>query len=200
MSPFPRIRITSAGSGGDRKLQLRLDLLILLMVAQIGLSILILCARPSGDRPAEVAEVTADSLSEEAAPTTIPIEETQPPVETVAETPSTTQPAAPAADWSQVKIDVLNGCGVAGLAKKAQDWMETKGFRVRDTDNADRHDYPRSFIQLREGDRAPAEALAKAIGISPSRIVDARSPKKKEAVHLSLVIGLDYKELAFVRR
>ncbi len=196
MSPFPRTRNNDAAAGGDRRLQTRLDLLILLMVLQLALSVFILCSRPrSAEQPLETAKLEQPT-SEEAAPTAATAEE--PAVVT------TFEPPAPAAeqtiDWSQINIDVLNGCGVPGLAKKIQKWLEVRGYHVRDTDNADRHDYPRSFIQLREGSRATAEALANSVGINPTRIVDVRSPNKKEAVHLSLIIGLDYKELAFARK
>lgn len=50
-------------------------------------------------------------------------------------------------DWS---FEVLNGSGVTGLAKKIADQLKEMGYQVIKIGNADKNDYPKTLISVRE--------------------------------------------------
>jgi hypothetical protein len=102
-------------------------------------------------------------------------------------------------DWSSLKIDVLNGCGVAGVAAKAEKWLVKGGYKVRITENADRHDYEFSFLQDRSGHLDAAIELAEALKISPDQIQELKGTPSPYT-DLTLVLGKDYKRLSFVKK
>lgn len=106
--------------------------------------------------------------------------------------PETTEPQSP--DWSNIRIDVLNGCGVTGIAGRAQKWLKRNGYKVRLAENADRHDYKQSIIQDRSGNYQAALELARALNLNESNIMELRG-SPSPYVDLTLVIGLDYKRL-----
>lgn len=71
----------------------------------------------------------------------------------------TLPPAAP------VRIEVLNGAGVGGLARDATQRLRAGGFDVVFFGNAGRFDHTRSVVLDRTGDPARARAVAAALGI-----------------------------------
>lgn len=199
MSPFVRPKLRSSDGSDGSDIRLRLNILTGLIVLQLVLSLFLLCSRP----PSEQSDTKPVVVKEKEKPMKVE----NPPVEVADkkeivkhEEPRTIASAdpEPRLDWSKVQIDVLNGCGEKGIARKASDWMKKRGYKVHDATNADRHDYPDSFIQLRKGDYEAAAKLADDIGISRARIFDIRSGKE-EKVNLTLVIGLDFGGLAFGR-
>jgi hypothetical protein len=64
-----------------------------------------------------------------------------------------------------IRIEVLNGAGVAGLARDATDHLRGVGFDVVFFGNAGRFDHDRSVVFDRAGDPARARAVAAALGI-----------------------------------
>lgn len=68
------------------------------------------------------------------------------PIPTSAPTPSP-KPALIRSDWS---FEVLNGSGITGLAKKVADQINSLGYQVVKTGNADKNDYPNTQIMVRE--------------------------------------------------
>jgi len=195
MSPIPRLK-PSSEQNGERKIRIRLDTLIALMVLQIILSIGIWLDR-SGEKPQEQMDII-ESKGESAAQSSVTITE---PTEAIIEESfeeAVQEPDSFFVDWSMIKIDVLNGCGVQGLASRMADWLSRNGFRVRLTENADRHDYPKSFVQDRSGNITAARELAQALNIDQNQILVFDGTTSSE-VDLTLVIGKDYKRLPIVR-
>jgi hypothetical protein len=64
-----------------------------------------------------------------------------------------------------VRIEVLNGAGVAGLARDATQRLRAAGFDVVFFGNAGRFDHHHSFVLDRTGDPTRAGAVAAALGI-----------------------------------
>lgn len=64
-----------------------------------------------------------------------------------------------------IRIEVLNGAGVAGLARDATERLRGIGFDVVFFGNAGRFDHARSVVLDRAGDPARARAVAAALGI-----------------------------------
>jgi hypothetical protein len=79
-------------------------------------------------------------------------------------TPKTTAPRTPAAPQtvapSAVKVRVFNGSGTPGLAASTATALQTAGFTVAGTGNADSADYTRTEIRYAAGDAALATTLA----------------------------------------
>jgi len=97
-----------------------------------------------------------------------------------------------------IKVQVLNGCGFAGIAGKAGKWLKRNGYVVKDIGNADRQDHKLTSIVDRSGNLTAARELASLIGISEDRIKRQGSgPKPK--VDLTLILGKDSKRLPIGR-
>ena len=97
-----------------------------------------------------------------------------------------------------IQIEILNGCGVNGIAKIFQTYLRTQGFDVVNTDNylvaGKRHwELQESKIIDYIGNSEQAEALARSLGISLAKIEIKES---EIAIYdMSVVIGKDYKKL-----
>ncbi len=199
MSPFVRPKFRTSDSSDGSGVRLRLNILTVLVVLQLVLTVFLLCSRPA----AENADVKPNIVKEdkEQAKVEVPPVKVEKKTEPVRkEEPKQVVAPEPEKrlDWSKIQIDVLNGCGEKGIARKASNWMKKRGYKIHDATNADRHDYPESFIKLRKGDREAAVKLADDLGINRTRVFDDRS-EKEEKVNLTLVIGLDFGGMAFDR-
>ncbi len=197
MSPIPRQKIRTADVDSDRKLRTRLDILIALMMVQIILSIGLWVDRPRdevntsmvADKPmAEPEEIESDPVADITAEFVDEIDHPE----------LISQEEIDKIDWSKLKIDVLNGCGVAGVAAKAEKWLTKRGYKVRITENADRHDYQYSFLQDRSGHLDAAIKLAEVLEISPDQIQELKGTPSPYT-DFTLVLGKDCERLDFVK-
>ena len=63
----------------------------------------------------------------------------------------------------EVRVVVLNGTGVRLLARRAGQWLADRGFQVVKMDDADRSNYPRTVVVVREETRAKAGAVLEVL-------------------------------------
>jgi hypothetical protein len=97
-----------------------------------------------------------------------------------------------------IQIEILNGCGVNGIAKLFQSHLRQQGFDVVNTDNyiedgKRRWDVKDSKIIDHIGNGEQAEALARSMGIPADKITVKESAT---AIYdMSVIIGKDYKKL-----
>jgi len=92
-----------------------------------------------------------------------------------------------------IQIEVLNGCGVEGIARSVRDYFVEMGFDVVAVDNYSRMDVDRTFVVDRSGNKETARQVALALGVADSTIVvDVRPEYYLDAV---VVLGRDYAEL-----
>lgn len=71
----------------------------------------------------------------------------------------------PPASWSRIRVQVLNGAGVAGLAARATDLLREGGFDVVEVGNADSFDYEETrVVALTDGGQG-ARAVAGWLGV-----------------------------------
>lgn len=89
-----------------------------------------------------------------------------------------------------VKIEVLNGCGINGIARVVGNRLRETGFDVMTLDNADRFDYPESIVIDRLGNPDEADRVAEALGISNRIQQIVPDPFRIESV--TVIIGKDY--------
>ncbi len=107
---------------------------------------------------------------------------------------SAAPPRAPAVSLIGVRIQVLNGCGVKGLARRISPALRAWGLDVRETKNAPHPDFERSSVIDRRGDMDVARALADSLGIDKSRVTSEFNPNLSD-IDVSLIVGKDYKRL-----
>jgi hypothetical protein len=96
--------------------------------------------------------------------------------------PDTLPPAA------QVRVEVLNGAGVGGLARDATHRLRGAGFDVVFFGNASRFDHHRSMVLDRTGDIAAARRIALALGIDSVASV----PDAALLLDATVVLGADW--------
>jgi len=94
-------------------------------------------------------------------------------------------------DKSTIKIEILNGCGKAGVAKKMTDMLRKSGFDVVNTENADHFGYARTLAIDRTGLKVLGSRVAEEIKIKEDCVLSKPDPTR--VVDVSVVIGQDFK-------
>lgn len=190
MSPNPR-RPHFPEDDPERGTRNLLYLLVGMMVVQLVLSVGLWIDRGHSNKPSEPAGY-AETVQPGEEPT-IQASESAPSSGGTAESYGGSETVSTA-----LRVQILNGCNVPGIARKAGDWLVRNGYDVRDVGNADRNDYRESKVIDRGGNVEAAKELARLAGIPESRVVRLNgSPSPK--LDLSLVLGSDYRKLAFAR-
>ncbi len=92
-----------------------------------------------------------------------------------------------------IQVEVLNGCGMSGVADKFTDFLRKEKFDVVQMGNYISFDIDKSLVIDRTGNRANAEKVAAALGIDSRNVI---MQKNEDAfLDVSVVIGKDYKQL-----
>lgn len=92
-----------------------------------------------------------------------------------------------------IQLEVLNGCGVPGLASQFTTTLREFGFDVVESGNFDNFDMNESIIISRNGNMESARKIAQALGIPEERIIIEKSPDFY--LDATVVIGSDYQTL-----
>ncbi len=107
--------------------------------------------------------------------------------------PTVEEPEPIRRSYKHIKVEVLNGCGVNGLARTVGGRLRDLGFDVMTLENADSFDYPESIVIDRIGKVSEADRVAQALGI-PNRIQQIiPDPFRIEGV--TVIVGRDYRRL-----
>lgn len=92
-----------------------------------------------------------------------------------------------------IQLEVLNGCGVPGLADRFTSVLRKNGFDVVETGNFKNFDMTQTVVIARTTNTQNARRIAEALGINPKNIfVEASQDYYLDA---TVVIGSDYKSL-----
>lgn len=117
----------------------------------------------------------------------------------VIKTPKGLTPPAQLQYLSKVpRVDVLNGCGVSGIALQFAEYLRTKGIDVVEVGNHKTFDVEESIVVDRAGDLEAARHVGALLGIPRSNVVQQVNPEY--FLDLSVVIGKDYDRLQPSRR
>ncbi len=92
-----------------------------------------------------------------------------------------------------IQLDVLNGCGISGVAQKFTEYLRRRNFDVVQLDNYPSFDVERSIVYDRVGDLKTAKKVAHALGIDEKNIIQQIS--RDYILDVSVVIGKDYNDL-----
>jgi hypothetical protein len=92
-----------------------------------------------------------------------------------------------------IQIEVLNGCGVQGLANRFTNRLRQDGFDVVHSGNFETFDITHSMVIDRSGNMQNARRVAHALGINDKNIIQEISPNYY--LDATVVIGSDYEKL-----
>ncbi len=92
-----------------------------------------------------------------------------------------------------IQLEVLNGCGIPGIATRFTDKLREYGFDVVETGNYDHFDVSNTFIISRSGQMENAYRVADALGISHQQVL--REQATEFYLDVTLIIGSDYESL-----
>lgn len=92
-----------------------------------------------------------------------------------------------------IQLEVLNGCGVPGLANTFTSTLRKNGFDVVETGNFENFDMTETVVIARTNDAKNAQRVADALGIASENVfIEASEDFYLDA---TVVIGSDYKSL-----
>ena len=95
-----------------------------------------------------------------------------------------------------IKIEVLNGCGVPDLAAKTTKFLRSQQVDVVRSDNADHHQYQTTLIIQRNEKVESLQKVAASLGIS---VTDSShviiSPDESLGIDVTVILGKDYSTL-----
>jgi hypothetical protein len=99
-----------------------------------------------------------------------------------------------------IRLQVLNACGVAGLASRTGARLDSyrgENFEIEltDTDNFEVRDLPRSIIISRIENTVPARLLAEYLGLDPSQVVFRPLENNLNHISVTLILGEDYERV-----
>ena len=99
----------------------------------------------------------------------------------------------PALISSIIQLEVLNGCGIPGLATKYTSSLRRYGFDVVETGNFDNFDLENTLVISRTGNMENARRVAQALGVPEEQII--REESSDFYLDVTLVLGSDYTSL-----
>jgi hypothetical protein len=91
------------------------------------------------------------------------------------------------------KIQILNGCGIAGCAGQAADILRARGFDVKNDGigNATSFNYPFTIVVARTRDMDIARQVGKSLNVAPDRIMLIRNGDNR--FDITVILGTDFK-------
>lgn len=94
---------------------------------------------------------------------------------------------------SIIQLEVLNGCGEAGIANNFTTHLRNNGFDVVEVGNFERFDVEKTFVISRSASPNNARRVADALGISEQNII--REESSDFYLDVTVVLGKDYETL-----
>lgn len=92
-----------------------------------------------------------------------------------------------------IQIEVLNGCGVPGIANAYTGLLRKNGFDVVETGNFETFDLQETIIISRSGVMDNAYRVANALGVSSENVI--RESSSDFYLDVSVIIGKDFEKL-----
>ncbi len=92
-----------------------------------------------------------------------------------------------------IQAEVLNGCGVSGLADRFTDFLRDNNVDVVNSGNYFSFDVKETLVIDRIGNKANAEKIAKLLGVKKNNVIQQLS--EEYFLDVSVIIGKDYFKL-----
>jgi len=91
-----------------------------------------------------------------------------------------------------IRVEVLNGCGIKGIANKASNFLRLHQVDVIRADNADRYDYPNTIIIGRNENYESLKMVTQSFGISIDNKDHIKiEPDESLGVDVTVILGKD---------
>ena len=91
-----------------------------------------------------------------------------------------------------IKVEVLNGCGIKGIAARTADFLRTHQVDVVRSDNADRYDYPNTVIISRNENVESLKVVSRSFGIAMNDETHILIvPDESLGVDVTVILGKD---------
>ncbi len=94
---------------------------------------------------------------------------------------------------AMIQVEVLNGCGVTGVADKFTDFLRKQHFDVVQEGNYRSFDVDNTLVIDRTGNLQVAEKVAEALGVKKKNVI--QQVDKDYLLDVSVVIGRDFNSL-----
>ena len=100
-----------------------------------------------------------------------------------------------------IEVEVLNGCGINGLAQQFTDYLRDKHLDVIRTEDADNFHYDKTIVILRRDEFKKVAQVAKLLDISPRDSIRVFvDPDGSLLTDVTIVIGSDYLNISPVQK
>lgn len=110
--------------------------------------------------------------------------------ETPSPTPASTPLSGTELNRSEWSFEVLNGSGVSGLAKKIADGLESLGYKITKVGNANRSDYEKTQIFVRDNLKDQVDKVIADIG-DIIKIASVAGEPEQSSASAQIIIGKD---------
>ncbi len=97
-------------------------------------------------------------------------------------------------DSAPLQIEVLNGCGVSGIAAEFTEYLRQQGFDVVKTDNYESFNILETVIIDRRGRTEKIKKIAKSLGLNNSRIL--KEVNEAYLIDATVILGKDYRQIS----
>lgn len=92
-----------------------------------------------------------------------------------------------------IQVEVLNGCGVTGLADRFTDYLREKNFDVVNVGNYIYNNINQTLVIDRTGNFANAQKVAEALGVKKSNVIQQLN--NNYFLDVTIILGRDYYKL-----
>ncbi|MFH1840836.1 MAG: LytR C-terminal domain-containing protein [Candidatus Shapirobacteria bacterium] len=110
-----------------------------------------------------------------------PIETSEPAIEEVTPTPSLMR--------EDLKVEILNGSGVAGLAAQASQYLEGLGYQEVKTANAGKYDYAETVIQIKESQKSYLEMVKEDVSKKYPLASEIENLEEESEFDIVIILG-----------
>lgn len=93
----------------------------------------------------------------------------------------------------KIQVEVLNGCGVSGMADKLTEYLREKSFDVVNIGNYRSFEVEHSIIIDRTGKIFNAQIISDSIGLRSSNII--QQINREYLLDVTIILGKDYSQL-----
>ncbi|HSP89035.1 MAG TPA: LytR C-terminal domain-containing protein [Ignavibacteriaceae bacterium] len=92
-----------------------------------------------------------------------------------------------------IQVEVLNGCGISGIAEKLTNYLRQNDFDVVQVGNYTSFDIDNTLVVDRTGNKSNALKVAEALGIDSKNVI--QQINNDYFLDISLIIGKDFNRL-----
>ena len=92
-----------------------------------------------------------------------------------------------------IQLEVMNGCGISGIAENLTNYLRQKNFDVVQVGNYSSYDIDNTLVVDRTGNRNNAIKVAEALGIDSKNVI--QQINNDYFLDVSLIIGKDFNRL-----